>query len=125
MEKAIFTDKIFYYGIIVFISILLLYNVYSLLLNFELRLVAPIIIQIVLLILIFIKHKLIMLLLKIWSGIFLIGSFTLIILGGILKSLANGFKYFNFLDYIPSIIFLLIGIIIYMCSDRFIEISKE
>jgi len=79
MEKAIFTDKIFYCGIIVFISILLLYNVYSILLNFELRLVAPIIIQIVLLILIFIKHKLIMLLLKIWSGIFLIGSFTLII----------------------------------------------
>ncbi len=70
MEKAIFTDKIFYYGIIMFISILLLYNVYSILSIFELRLIMPILIQIILLILIFNKHKLIKLLLKIWSGIF-------------------------------------------------------
>lgn len=125
MEKAIFTDRIFYYGIIVFISILLLYNVYSIFSNFELRLIMPILIQIILLILIFNKHKLIKLLLKIWSGIFLIGGFTLIILGGLLKGLADGFKHFNFLDYIPSIIFLLIGIVVYMCSDRFIEVLKE
>ena len=125
MEKAIFTDKIFYYGIIMFISILLLYNVYSILSNFELRLIMPIFIQIILLILIFNKHKLIKLLLKIWSGIFLVGAFTLIILGGLLKGLADGFKYFNFLDYIPSIIFLLIGIVVYMCSDRFIQVLKE
>jgi len=125
MEKAIFTDKIFYYGIIMFISILLLYNVYSILSNFELRLIMPILIQIILLILIFNKHKLIKLLLKIWSGIFLVGAFTLIILGGLLKGLADGFKYFNFLDYIPSIIFLLIGIVVYMCSDRFIQVLKE
>lgn len=125
MEKAIFTDKIFYYGIIMFISILLLYNVYSILSNFELRLIMPILIQIILLILIFNKHKLIKLLLKIWSGIFLVGAFTLIILGGLLKGLADGFKYFNFLDYIQSIIFLLIGIVVYMCSDRFIQVLKE
>lgn len=125
MEKAIFTDKIFYYGIIMFISILLLYNVYSILSNFELRLIMPILIQIILLILIFNKHKLIKLLLKIWSEIFLVGAFTLIILGGLLKGLADGFKYFNFLDYIPSIIFLLIGIVVYMCSDRFIQVLKE
>ncbi len=125
MEKAIFTDKIFYYGIIVFISILLLYNVYSILSNFELRRIMPILIQIILLILIFNKHKFIKLLLKIWSGIFLVGAFTLIILGGLLKGLADGFKHCNFFDYIPSIIFLLIGIIVYMCSDRFIEVLKE
>lgn len=125
MEKAIFTDKIFYYGIIMFIAILLLYNVYSILSIFELRLIMPILIQIILLILIFNKHKLIKLLLKIWSGIFLVGAFTLIILGGLLKGLADGFKYFNFLDYIPSIIFLLIGIVVYMCSDRFIQVLKE
>ena len=125
MEKAIFTDKIFYYGIIMFISILLLYNVYSILSIFELRLIMPILIQIILLILIFNKHKLIKLLLKIWSEIFLVGAFTLIILGGLLKGLADGFKYFNFLDYIPSIIFLLIGIVVYMCSDRFIQVLKE
>ena len=125
MEKAIFTDKIFYYGIIMFISILLLYNVYSILSNFELRLIMPILIQIILFILIFNKHKLIKLLLKIWSGIFLVGAFTLIILGGLLKGLSDGFKYFNFLDYIPSIIFLLIGIVVYMCSARFIQVLKE
>ncbi len=125
MEKAIFTDKIFYYGIIMFISILLLYNVYSILSNFELRLIMPILIQIILLILIFNKHKLIKLLLKIWSGIFLVGAFTLIILGGLWRGLADGFKDFNFLDYIPSIIFLLIGIVVYMCSDRFIQVLKE
>ena len=124
MEKVIFTNKIFLYGLVIFIIILLLYNFYALLFEFEFSLFIPIIIQLTLLFLIFVRHQYIKLLLQIWSAVFLIFAFGLFILGGLLKELTDGFEYFNFLNYLPKLILLLIGIAIYIGSQKTIIINK-
>lgn len=124
MEKVIFTNKIFLYGLVIFIIILLLYNFYALLFEFEFSLFIPIIIQVTLLFLIFMRHQYIKLLLQIWSVVFLIFAFGLSILGGLLKEFADGFEYFNFLNYLPKLILLLIGIAIYIGSQKTIIINK-
>lgn len=125
MEKVIFTNKIFLYGLVIFIIILLLYNFYALLFEFEFSLFIPIIIQLTLLFLIFVRHQYIKLLLQIWSAVFLIFAFGLFILGGLLKELTDGFEYFNFLNYLPKLILLLIGIAIYIGSQKTIIINKD
>ena len=125
MEKVIFTNKIFLYGLVIFIIILLLYNFYALLFEFEFSLFIPIIIQVTLLFLIFVRHQYIKLLLQIWSAVFLIFAFGLFILGGLLKELTDGFEYFNFLNYLPKLILLLIGIAIYIGSQKTIIINKD
>lgn len=124
MDRAIFTNKVFLYGLVFFITVALLYNLYAILFEFEFSLFVPIIIQVTLLFLIFVRHQYIRLLLQIWSAIFLIFAFGLFILGGLLKDLADGFEQFNFLNYFPKMILLLVGIIIYQGSVKTIHIRN-
>lgn len=121
MGKAIFTNKTFLYGLVSFIIIVLLYNLYALLFEFEAFLFIPIIIQVTLLFLVFVRHQYIKVLLQIWSAVFLILGFGLFILGGLLKDLANGFEYFDILNYFPKVILLLVGLIIYQGSSKTIH----
>lgn len=121
MGKAIFTNKIFLYGLVSFIIIVLLYNLYALLFEFEAFLFIPIIIQVTLLFLVFVRHQYIKVLLQIWSAVFLIFGFGLFILGGLMKDLANGFEYFDILNYFPKVILLLVGLIIYQGSSKTIH----
>ena len=121
MGKAIFTNKTFLYGLVSFIIIVLLYNLYALFFEFEAFLFIPIIIQVTLLFLVFVRHQYIKVLLQIWSAVFLILGFGLFILGGLLKDLANGFEYFDILNYFPKVILLLVGLIIYQGSSKTIH----
>ncbi|MCD9854882.1 hypothetical protein LUD75_09210 [Epilithonimonas sp. JDS] len=124
MDRAIFTNKIFLYGLVSFIIVALLYNLYAVLFEFDIFLVIPIIIQVTLLFLIFVRHQYIKLLLQIWSAVFLIFAFGLFIFGGLLKDLAESFEDFNFLNYFPKVILLLVGIIIYQGSSKTIQIKN-
>lgn len=121
MGKAIFTNKTFLYGLVSFIIIVLFYNLYTLLFEFEAFLFIPIIIQVTLLFLVFVRHQYIKVLLQIWSAVFLILGFGLFILGGLLKDLVNGFEYFDILNYFPKVILLLVGLIIYQGSSKTIH----
>ncbi|KFC22034.1 hypothetical protein [Epilithonimonas lactis] len=121
MGKAIFTNKTFLYGLVFFIIIVLLYNLYALLFEFEAFLFIPIIIQVTLLFLVFVRHQYIKVLLQIWSAVFLILGFGLFVLGGLLKDLANGFEYFDILNYFPKVVLLLAGLIIFQGSSKTIH----
>ncbi|MBP6576452.1 MAG: hypothetical protein KA796_04545 [Chryseobacterium sp.] len=125
MEMVIFTDKTFLYGLVAFISVILLCNLYSLFFAFRFSHFIPIIIEVTLLFLIFAKYQYIKIILKIWSGVSLIGSSALFIFGGLLKELADGFEYFNFLNYLPKFILLFVGIAIYIGSQKTIIINKD
>lgn len=121
MGKAIFTNKTFLYGLVFFIIIVLLYNLYALLFEFEAFLFIPIIIQVTLLFLVFVRHQYIKVLLQIWSAVFLILGFGLFILCGLLKDLANGFEYLDIHNYFPKVVLLLVGLIIYQGSSKTIH----
>jgi hypothetical protein len=116
MGKAEFRNKIYLYGLVLLISVTLIFNLYALLFDFELKYILPTILQITLLFLIFIKHKLIKIILKIWSAIFFIIAFGLMILGGLLKDLANTFQDVDFLSYLKySVFFIYWNCNLYRC----------
>lgn len=108
-----------------FISMILLFNIYSIIFNFQFIFLLPIIIQLTLLSLIFIKHFSVQLLLKIWSMVFLVVASALSLSGKILIGFSNDFKNFNFADYLPKVILLFIGLIIYIGSQKTIIINKD
>lgn len=118
MEKAVFTNKIFFYALFLFISATLLYNIYTLIFHFEFILFLPILIQIILIVLILIRYQYIKLLLQIWSGVFIVTASILSLLGKWLMDLSDGFMYFNYVDYLPKLTLLLVGIIIYIGSTK-------
>ena len=125
MNKIIFKNQYFYFGLIVFILILLVYNLISIFSDFEIKTFAPIIIQIFILVLILEKHKILKLVLKIWSGIFFIGAFALTIIGKCLKDMSYDFQTFNVQKYLFPILMLSIGILIFILTEKTIEIRKQ
>ncbi len=124
MGKAEFRNKNYLYGLLVLISVMLLFNLYSLLFDFEFKLIIPTLLQITLLFLIFIRHQAIKTILKIWSAIFLIIAFGLMILGGLLKDLSNTFESFGFLRYVRYFSFLCAGVLVYRGAEKTIFINK-
>lgn len=124
MGKAEFRNKSYLYGLVILISVMLLFNLYSLLFDFEFKLIIPTLLQIILLFLIFIRHQAIKTILKIWSTIFLIIAFGLMILGGLLKDLSIKFESFGFLQYIRYLSFLCAGVVVYRGAEKTIFINK-
>ncbi len=121
--KAEFKNLYFYWGVIIFISTLLLYNSIYLIKNFNLLTLLPILIQIILLYLIFTKNKNVKIAIKIWIIIFIIIGFGLQFLGKLIKYIASDFSEFNSIEFLTIVTFLIIGIIILIFTNKTFEIK--
>lgn len=113
MKKAKFNSIIFYYLLIAFFAILLIYNTYMFSLSHDYYIMTPIIIQIFLLVLIFIKYVKIKLILKIWTIIFLIIAPIMQLIGKLLKDASYDYQYIDLNIYIIPSLMLIVGCLIF------------
>ena len=113
MNKSEFKSVVFYYFLMILLSGLLLFNVYSISISRDWFILFPIAIQLLLLILVFIKFSKIKLLLKIWSLIFLIIAPIMQLLGKLLKDASYNYQFFDIRIYIIPFMMLIMGIIVF------------
>ena len=121
MDKTIFKNKLFFYLLISYLIFLVVWNSYALILG---NLVGglSVLIQAILLLLIFNKHKYAKLGIKLWSTILIIG-FSLSIFGKLIKIFLGDEIIIPVL--MEKIIFLIFGILIYTANEKYVEIKSE
>lgn len=120
MEKIEFKNKTFEYSLIGFIILLLCWNLYTLTTGISKALI-PIIIQVILIILIFLKNKHAKIGIKIWA-IILILSYGISFLAKLVKIFLGDEIVLS--ELINKAIFLILGILIYMFNEKYVEITK-
>lgn len=125
MKKATFTNNYFYYFLIIFFAFLFVSNIYYIYFDNDLFILIPIIIQMGILFLLIYKYYRIKLILKIWSGFFLVLANSLIFFGKLLKDFSNDFQYFDLKNYFGCIIMLIIGIIILWLTEQTVIIYDD
>jgi len=121
MEKIRFKEKTFEYALIGYIILLLCWNFYGLT-SGTFKALLPIAIQGILLFLIFSKNKNAKIGIKIWA-IILILSHGISFLAKLFK-IALGDE-INLTELLNKVVFLTIGILIYVFNEKYVEISKE
>lgn len=96
MKKAKFLNIYFYYFLIAFFLLLIASNFYYFFLDFNLTSLFPIIIQLIILLMLIYRDYRVKLVMRIWSGFFLILANGLIFFGRLLKEFSSGFQDFYF-----------------------------
>lgn len=124
MGKAKFNSIVFYYFLIIVLFILLIYNFYLIYENYNIVKLLPILIQISLLILVFMKHIKVKLAIKIWSIVILIISSLMRLVGKFLKDISSDFQFFEVNNYIMPFLILLIGCFIFYFNERTVVVEK-
>lgn len=120
MEKIIFKNKIFEYSLIGYIILLLCWNFYALTLGNS-RAIIPIVIQVILGFLILSKNKYGKIGIKIWALI-LILSHGISFLAKLVKIFLGDESQPT--ELLNKIIFMTIGILIYIFNEKYVEIRK-
>lgn len=120
--KTKFINPTFYYLLIIFISILLIYNIFSLINKFDLIILIPILIQTLLLYLIISKNKFAKIAIKIWTIIFLIVGSSFQIIGKILLLISYGFLEEKIIEFISILPILIIGILILVFTNKTVKV---
>jgi len=120
MELTIFKNKIFYYLLISYLTILICWNSY-ILTKGVLKGIIPIVIQLIIIYLIIDKHKFAKIGIKIWSiviilshGISLLAKFVKIALGDDTE----------IPELLNKTVFLTIGVLIYIFNEKYTELLK-
>lgn len=121
MNKSKFKSIFFFYFLIVLLSGLLIFNIYTIIISHDFYIILPILIQLFLLSFVIIKHSKIKLLLKIWSLVFFIIAPTMQIVGKLLKDASYDYQFFDIKLYITPCIMLLFGCFIFYFSSKTIE----
>ena len=86
---------------------------------------SPILIQAIVLYLLISKNKYVQLLVKIWSGIFLIGSGGLVAIGILLQFIGRGKEELFSTKFIIHIVFVLIGILVFTLINDLGKVEEE
>ncbi len=124
MKKINFINKPFYWILLAFLGLLLMWNTYSLILTRKLFGVFPVIIQLVLIVLILIKHEYAKIGIKIWSLVFLIIAPGLVLLGIILKLFASSNEEISTNAIIFDGITIIAGILIFSYTNDSIQFEE-
>lgn len=124
MTKSNFKSKTFYWIVILFLTVILIWNLYSIIYSSNLLGLLPITIQFILLALIFTKHKYAKLGIKFWAILFLIISSGLQFIGRLLQDMGNGFINVDFQHYLTTALTVLIGIIIVIYTNKTVETNE-
>ena len=125
MNKSKFKSVVFYYFLILLLSGLLLFNIYSISVSNNWFILLPIGIQLLLLVLVFSKYSKIKLLLKIWSLIFLIIAPIMQILGKLLKDASYDYQFFDAKVYIVPFLMLIIGIFVFYFTSLTVKTNDN
>lgn len=128
MEKAIHENPIYYYGVIVLMSILMLWHL-NLLVNGSNLVIVHLIATIITLILFVTKNKHSKIAIKSWSAIFFILAGGFLVLGPLLQILGSWMSGDEIPDKLNVIIWglgnLLVGLLVFVGANRFMEIQNS
>ena len=124
MKKAVFKSQSFYIGVIIMLSLLLLWNAYVVFLGGYSGFI-PIVIQLVLLFLLLKKNQYSKIGLKIFSIVFLIGASGLQIISALLKTSIGEFETVSINKLLFSLLNVAIGIIILVYAIRTIVVLEN
>ena len=125
--KTVFKNKTFFYLLISFISILLLWNLYTLISAGNVWAILPILIQTVLLILIFTNNQYARVSIIAWTIIVLIGASALGLLASLFdigNDLIDSTKVTDTNDIIYKLIQLILGILILDFTRRTVKVER-
>jgi hypothetical protein len=123
MKHSKFRSKIFYWLLIVFLSGLIICNLYNEIASINPMLILSTTIQVTLLILVLTKHKAAKIGLQIWSTLFLIIASVLQISGHVLKCIVDGFSNNDYLFLFNVGFLLLVGILILIFTNNTVDIE--
>lgn len=123
MKQTQFTNKTFYWIIIVIIGVLMLWNIYASLIT-TLTALLPLAIQALLLILIITKNQYAKIGIKLWALIFLTIASALQFGGKLLQDLAENFTNVNVSHYITTGITMTIGILIVVFINKTVKVIE-
>ena len=121
----VFKNKYFYLALVVLISALLLYNAWNLIQSKDLTILLPVFIQVILLILIFSKSKLVKIALQIWSIIFFLIAGLMQVVGKFLIDLSQGFVQFDIRNYFLAFSLVIIGFFILSFTNSYIVSAND
>ena len=123
MEKVVHKNQVYYYGVIVLMSILLAWN-FNLLMNGSNLVIIHLTFTIITLFLFMTKNKHSKTAIKIWSAIFFILAGSLLIFGPLLQIIGSWMSGTEIPDKLNVLIWgignLLVGVLIFIGADRFI-----
>lgn len=123
MKQTQFTNKTFYWIIIVIIGVLMLWNIYAFLIT-TLTALLPLAIQALLLILIITKNQYAKIGIKLWALVFLTIASALQFGGKLLQDLAENFTNVNASHYITTGITMTIGILIVVFLNKTVKVIE-
>jgi len=124
MKKTHFKNKTFFWAIITYLFSITIWNLYITIAYLNPLGLIPIILQCILLNLIFIRHKMVKIGIKIWAIIFLITSSGLQFVGRLLQDVGSGYVKVDFIHYLTTGVTVLIGISIVVLSNKTVEVKE-
>lgn len=124
MKKSYFTNTLFYWAVILILSLLLLWNLYLTFAYSRLVGLLPIAIQATLLVLLFKKHEYAKNGIKLWAIIFLIAGPVLQFVGRLLKNIAESFTSADLQHYITTGATILVGVTILYYTNKTVEVVE-
>lgn len=116
---VVFKSKVFYWVLVVGVSMLLLMNFFILINTGRYISLLPIIVQTILLILLLIKHRYTKIFLQIWLIVFFVLASFLQIAGKLLKSVGDNIV--NWYEMYPIVVQMCIGIIVFILLQRNVQ----
>ena len=125
--KTIFKNKIFFYLLISFISILLLWNVYALISTGNIWALLPIFVQIMLLVLVFTNNQYARISTMVWTIIVLVGASAISLLASLFdigNDLIDNTKVTDTNDIIYKLIQLVLGVLILDFTRRTVKVER-
>lgn len=123
MEKTFFKNQTFQILIIVALGLLICWNLYTFLITKSLVALVPSLIQIVIFILVLLKHKHAKMGINIWAIILMLGG-GLVILGKLLKLIAGDDIMDGIGKLILNIIIFSAGLAIYNFNQKTVEVKR-
>jgi len=118
MKKSIFTNQTFYYLLVIYVGMLLSYNIYLIVIKSFLWSIFPIVIQGTLLYVILIKSEYARQAIRVWAIVFVIIAPSLILSGQLLGGAAGGFEKVNSSIIIYQTLILISGILVLVFTNR-------
>lgn len=120
--KSVFINKVFYWDILVLVSVLLLWNILTIIIVGNLlkgSIVTPILV--IVLVLTLIRYRYLRLVIVLFAGIFFVLPSGLQIIGRFLQDAASNFSNFDLLFYSKNMLLILVGVLIMIFANRFIK----
>ena len=123
MEKTFFKNQSFQILIIVALGLLICWNLYTFLISKSLIALIPTIIQIIVLVLVLMKHKHAKMGINVWAVILMLGG-GLVILGKTIKLLIGDDVTDGIGKLVLNVIILLAGLAIYNFNQKTVEVKR-